>query len=152
MATSPHIDTAVAVVGSGPAGLTTAISFAKAEVPTVLIGGLAAPDRRTTALLAGSLAILENNGSWRHCAAKAAPLRQLRIVDDTGRLIRAPEVKFDATEIGLDAFGYNIENTELLVGLNERAQALPTLRRVDARLRSVEHAEDAVILHLDSGA
>ena len=118
----------------------------------MLIGGLAAPDRRTTALLAGSLAILENNGSWRHCVAKAAPLRQLRIVDDTGRLIRAPEVKFNATEIGLDAFGYNIENTELLAGLNERAQALPTLRRVDARLRSVEHAEDAVILHLDSGA
>ena len=34
----------------------------------------------------------------------------MRLVDDTGRLIRAPEVRFSSDEIGLDEFGYNIEN------------------------------------------
>jgi len=29
---------------------------------------------------------------------------------DTGRLIRAPEVRFSCDEIGLDVFGYNIDN------------------------------------------
>jgi len=33
-----------------------------------------------------------------HCAS-------LRIVDDTDRLLRAPEVRFDASEIGLKEFG-----------------------------------------------
>ena len=41
----------------------------------------------------------------------------MRIVDDTARLLRAPEVSFDAAEIGLEAFGYNIENRHLLAAL-----------------------------------
>ena len=45
----------------------------------------------------------------------------MRIVDDTARLIRAPEVSFAADEIGLEAFGYNIENRHLLAAL-ERAR------------------------------
>ena len=40
----------------------------------------------------------------------------MRLVDDTGRLIRAPEVRFSCDEIGLDMFGYNIENRSLMVG------------------------------------
>jgi 2-octaprenyl-6-methoxyphenol hydroxylase len=51
----------------------------------------------------------------------------MRIVDDTGRLLRAPEVKFDAREIGLDAFGYNLENRHLVDALTKRAEQLPAL-------------------------
>ena len=51
----------------------------------------------------------------------------MRIVDDTGRLWRAPEVKFEADEIDLDAFGYNIENRHLVAALEQRAaRASPT--------------------------
>ena len=45
----------------------------------------------------------------------------MRLVDDTGRLIRAPEVRFACDEIGLDEFGYNIENRSLIAALEERA-------------------------------
>ena len=38
----------------------------------------------------------------------------MRLVDDTGRLIRAPEVRFACDEIGLEVFGYNIENRALI--------------------------------------
>src|SRR6185312_2535829 len=111
---------------------TAAISCAAAGVPTVLIGQSPA-DNRTTALLAGSVTALETLGVWQRCAQHAAPLRTMRLVDDTGRLIRAPEVKFEAQEIGLEAFGWNIENRHLIVALNERARELKALTLIEDR-------------------
>ena len=46
--------------------------------------------------------------------------------------MRAPEVRFDASEIGLEAFGYNIENRHLLAALHARAQMLASLTIVNA--------------------
>jgi 2-octaprenyl-6-methoxyphenol hydroxylase len=61
---------------------------------------------------------------WPACVANAAPLKAIRIVDDTGRLIRAPEVIFTAAEIGLGSFGHNIENRHLSAALDARAKEL----------------------------
>jgi 2-octaprenyl-6-methoxyphenol hydroxylase len=127
---------AVAVVGAGPAGLTAAITLAAAGVPTVLAGQRPA-DNRTTALLAGSVTAFETLGVWPRCAEHAAALRAMRIVDDTGRLLRAPEVKFDAAEIGLDAFGQNIENRHLLAALAEQAHTLKELTWIEDRVECV---------------
>jgi 2-octaprenyl-6-methoxyphenol hydroxylase len=113
-----------AVVGGGPAGLVCAIALAAAGVDTLLIAPPAAPDHRTTALLASSVTALETLGAWQTCVANAAPLKKLRILDDTQRLLRAPEVFFAAAEIGLDAFGYNIENRHLIAALEDRASGL----------------------------
>ncbi|MCX7314827.1 MAG: FAD-dependent oxidoreductase, partial [Alphaproteobacteria bacterium] len=110
----------VAIVGGGPAGLTAAIALATAGVETALIARRPASDHRTTALLAGSVTALNTLGAWSDCAAQAAPLRVMRIVDATSRLVRAPEVRFAASEIGLEAFGHNIENRHLLAALNAR--------------------------------
>ena len=59
----------------------------------------------------------------------------MRLVDDTGRLIRAPEVRFSADEIGLDEFGYNIENRLLMAALEERAAELAASDAVRRRGR-----------------
>src|SRR5581483_8433814 len=85
-----------AVVGGGPAGLTAAIALASAGIATALIAPRPAVDQRTTALLSGSVAALQTLGVWDGCAGHAAPLRTMRIVDATNRLIRAPEVSFSA--------------------------------------------------------
>ena len=85
---------------------------------------------------------LETLGVWDACADKAAPLRVMRIVDDTGRLWRAPEVKFDAAEIGQEAFGTNIENRHLVAALDARAEALPALRRVDDQVPEVTPGDE----------
>jgi 2-octaprenyl-6-methoxyphenol hydroxylase len=128
----------VVVIGRGPAGLTAAIAFAQGGVSTVLAGKPPAKsDNRTTALFAGSVTALETLGVWKFCAAQAAPLKVMRIIDDTGRLWRAPEVMFQASEIELDAFGYNIENRYLTGALEQRAHGLPGLHIIDDEVLSV---------------
>ena len=142
----------VAVVGGGPAGLTAAIALAAAGVETVLIGRAPhSPDHRTTALLAGSVAALETLDVWSQCSNFAAPLRVMRIVDATTRLLRAPEVSFDAAEIGLEAFGYNIENRNLLVALDHRAQQLPALNRVMDDVADVEFEDSQAVVRCGDG-
>ncbi len=74
----------MAVIGGGPAGLVSAIALAAAGVDTLLIAPPAEDDHRTTALLAGSVTALETLGVWEACLPHAAPLRKIRIVDDTG--------------------------------------------------------------------
>ena len=140
--------TKIVVVGAGPVGLTAAIALAASGVPTTLIARRPVPDNRTTALLAGSVAALETLGVWQNCMTHAAPLRTMRLVDDTGRLLRAPEASFEASEIGLDAFGHNIENRHLLAALEARAAALPALARIDDEAKQVSCAQDAVTIAL----
>jgi 2-octaprenyl-6-methoxyphenol hydroxylase len=142
-------DAGAIVVGGGPAGLTAAITLATGGIATVLAGKRpAAGDNRTTALLASSVTALATLGAWELCADQAAPLKVIRIVDDTGRLWRAPEVKFEAQEIGLDAFGYNIENRHLVEALDRRAQALTNLRVIEDEVLSVEPHERAAVVAL----
>jgi 2-octaprenyl-6-methoxyphenol hydroxylase len=128
----------VAIVGGGPVGLTAAIALAGAGVETALVARPAgALDNRTTALLASSVTALDTLGVWQRCRDDAAPLRVMRIIDDTGRLLRAPEVHFAASEIGLDAFGYNIENRFLLAALDARARALSSLTIIEDAAQAV---------------
>jgi 2-octaprenyl-6-methoxyphenol hydroxylase len=142
----------VVVVGGGPAGLTAAVALADAGIETVLIAGRPRPgDNRTTALLAGSVTALDTIGVWERCRQQAAPLRVIRIVDATARLFRAPEVRFDASEIGLDAFGHNIENRYLLAALDARARALPALLPLEEDAESVAVGSDHVTVTLEKG-
>src|SRR6516162_7748622 len=143
----------VAVVGGGPAGLAAAIGLAQSGANTVLIARRAPyADNRTSALLGASVDFLQSLDVWSRCQDKAAPLQVMRLVDDTGRLIRAPEVKFSASEIGLDAFGYNIENRVLVSALEERAAELACLRRFDDEAESVVPDEATVTIGSGNGA
>jgi 2-octaprenyl-6-methoxyphenol hydroxylase len=141
----------VAIVGGGPAGLTAAIALALAGVETALIARPPAADHRTTALLAGSVTAMDTLGAWAGCIAHAAPMRAMRIVDATQRLVRAPEVCFEASEIGLDAFGHNIENRHLLASLAERANQFPSLLRIEDDATAVHAHEPSVEVALRDG-
>ena len=145
----PSDSATVIVVGGGPAGLTAAIALAEGGIPTVLVGRPPSPaDNRTTALLAGSVTALETLGVWSSCSTRAAPLKVMRIVDDTGRLWRAPEVKFEAKEIDLEAFGYNIENRDLVKALEERANTLSNMTIVEDEVLTIEPKTDSVTVGL----
>src|SRR5579862_1467439 len=134
-----------AVIGGGPAGLVAAIALATAGIDTLLIAPPAEPDHRTTALLAGSVTALETLGVWPDCVPQAAPLRKIRLVDATQRLIRAPEVLFAAGEIGLDAFGYNIENKHLVAALEARTVELKLARIAGAALSMTPDASGITV-------
>jgi len=133
----------VGVVGGGPAGFAAALSVARQGLSVAL---LAPPpsrkDNRTAALFTGSVRLLENLGVWPACGAAGEPLRAIRIVDDTGSLLRAPEVLFSASEVGLETFGYNVPNLSLVEAL--RAQA--------ARTAALTLAETAGVKALDISA
>ncbi|MFC5068751.1 UbiH/UbiF family hydroxylase [Flaviflagellibacter deserti] len=141
----------VIVVGGGPAGLVAAALLARAGVPTTLIAGPAPKDTRTTALMQGSLRILTRLGLWPRLAPQTGALKKLRIVDATDRLIHAPEVLFDAAELGFTSFGHNIENSVLVTALRETAEALPALTIRNEMVASVRSDDDRAIVSLQSG-
>jgi 2-octaprenyl-6-methoxyphenol hydroxylase len=141
----------IAVVGAGPVGLAATLLLAGAGHEVALIAPAAPPpDRRTSALLQGSVALLERLGVWQELSPNAAPLRTMRIIDYTGRLIRAPEVAFSAAEIDLPAFGYNVANAELVAVL-ERAVAARDVRRIEALANSVTIGDDHATIGLANG-
>ena len=137
----------IVVVGGGPAGLAAALALAETGANTALIARrVPYADNRTTALLGGSVDLLQRLDVWSRCADQAAALQTVRLVDDTGRLIRAPEVRFSSEEISLDQFGYNIENRVLMSALEQRATEISNLTRIDDEADAItpDQAEIAV--------
>ena len=147
MSVTAAVEFDVIVVGGGPAGLTAAVAAAQSGARTALVARrVPYGDNRTTALLHASVRILEDIDVWSACRELAAPMRRMRLVDDSGRLIRAPELNFSCEEIGLDAFGYNIENRDLVAALEQRADACPSLTRIDDDATLIEPTDaDAVV-------
>jgi 2-octaprenyl-6-methoxyphenol hydroxylase len=141
----------VAVVGAGPAGLIAGLACAESGLRTTVIGPRAdARDGRTAALLDGSINLLKRLRVWDRVAQASEPLLAIRLVDDTGALIRAPEVLFQATEIGLPAFGYNIPNASLTAGLE--ATSHPCLTRlVDDKATVTDLAGPEAVLATSAG-
>src|SRR5690606_15928230 len=92
-----------AVVGGGLTGVAAAIVCARAGLETVHLAPPAPPDRRTSALMQPSVDFLHSAGLVDVPESIGNPLTRIRIIDATGRLIRAPETLFDAAEIGLAA-------------------------------------------------
>ncbi|RUX77170.1 MULTISPECIES: UbiH/UbiF family hydroxylase [unclassified Mesorhizobium] len=122
-----HQQTArILVAGTGPAGLIAALGFAAEGFPVTLVGPEAtAPDGRTTALMNPALKVLDRLGVLEAVISKAAPLKVMRIVDATSRLIRSPVVTFRASEIDEDEFGLNLPNSVLTPALAGAVAAHP---------------------------
>ncbi len=143
----------VLVVGAGLAGLVAAIGFDQAGFDVVLCG---APERvangRTVALFDSSIRLLKALDLWRQIEPRAAPLRALRIVDDTGGLWAAPPIEFQASEIDLNEFGWNIENALLAEALYAAARASPRLRILHSRVAEYQWAADAAQVRCENGA
>lgn len=114
----------IIVAGTGPAGLLAALGLSKAGFAVDLIGpAVNGGDRRTTALMTPALKFLDSLGLLAALQSRAAPLKVMRIIDATARLVRSPLVTFRASEIGEEAFGLNIPNTALNDALKTAVEA-----------------------------
>lgn len=141
------------VVGGGPAGLACALALAQGGVATALVSKRPpGADNRTTALLSGSVAMLDSLGVWYDCEGHAAALRRMRIIDDTGRLLRAPTVDFGCDELGLEAFGFNLENRHLVAALDLKVEEQDGLERFEHAATGIELDGDAARVQLDDGS
>jgi 2-octaprenyl-6-methoxyphenol hydroxylase len=136
--------------------MAAALALATSGLQVALIGpaydpGHAAQDRRTTAFLPTSLEMLKNLGVWRLCAGHAAALEGVRIVDDRGGLLRAPEVLFRAQELGLASLGANVPNSQLNSALCRMLGTSPVCRIPTAAVIGVAPRETHVDIELTEG-
>jgi 2-octaprenyl-6-methoxyphenol hydroxylase len=142
----------VAVIGGGLAGMIAAIALARGGRAVALV---ATPhnkaDRRTTALMDQSIRFLERLALWDKIAPSTAALTTMQIVDGTTRLLRAPTVAFRASEIGLDAFGYNIPNAALLSTLSEAVKAEGNITLIETTATGIAIRDDGITVTLEGG-
>jgi len=143
----------VAIIGSGPVGLLTALALAPLYEQILLIGPVAdRQDGRTSALMMPAIRQLEQLDIWQSLKSKTAPLCNLRIIDATQRLIRAPTVTFRASEIGEAAFGYNIPNQALNTQLRDKVKANANIIWQPCSVRHYQMTEDDITLTLEDGS
>jgi 2-octaprenyl-6-methoxyphenol hydroxylase len=141
----PDTSCDILVAGAGAAGLAAAIATAAAGFSVVCVGAV---DRRangrTLALFEASLRFLKALGIWPQLRGKSAPIEKIRMIDATGAKLTAPEAYFAASEIGLSAFGANIENDVLVETLAEHVATCPGLEIVEDLLTEIRFGADAV--------
>ncbi|PHP65838.1 2-octaprenyl-6-methoxyphenyl hydroxylase [Zhengella mangrovi] len=141
----------IIVVGAGPAGMAAALALAESGRQVCLAGPPPRPDdRRTTAIMAPGMAFLASLGVTFE-AGEAAPLRVMRIVDATSRLVRSPTVAFRSAEIGEEAFGWNITNTVLNRRLSEAVAKSGAIERIEKPVLAWATDPEAVTITLDGG-
>ncbi|MDZ4791732.1 MAG: FAD-dependent monooxygenase [Hyphomicrobiales bacterium] len=143
------------VAGAGPAGLACGLALLKCGM-TVAIAGPSSlqsstrGDTRTTALIGPSVLLLRELGVWGQCEAHAAPLKSLTLIDQTGRLLRAPDITFHASEAGLEAFGYNVPNQTLVAALMQKLSDYDG-GFIDVAVTDVHPVASGVALRLQNG-
>ena len=142
----------VLVVGAGAAGLSAAVAIALSGFSVICAGALdTKANGRTVALFEGSLRFFHALGIWPDFEDAAAPIATIAMIDATRSRVPIPNVEFSASEIGLPAFGANIENDVLTARLAKIAGGLPNLSLRPAWLADMANDADAITATFDSG-
>ncbi|MCF1448717.1 UbiH/UbiF family hydroxylase [Agrobacterium vitis] len=133
----------VTVIGAGLAGSVAALALARRGRKVTLVAGDTRPkDRRTTALMDQSIRFLDRLGLWEELKTQGEALSTMQIIDGTKRLLRAPPVAFRSSEIGLAAFGYNFQNSDLLDVFDAALAREPNLTVLHQQAASIDFSQD----------
>lgn len=135
---SEKFDADIIVVGGGLTGISAAISAARLGFVTTHLSPKTAEDKRTSALMGPSVQFLEDQGFVDTPDDIGTPLRKIRIIDATNRLVRAPETLFDSAEIDQDAFGWNFPNALLGKTIAKQTVGLANYTVIDTSFETME--------------
>ncbi|WP_158541558.1 FAD-dependent monooxygenase [Pelagibacterium lacus] len=144
--------TQIAVIGGGLTGKAAAVASARAGFETLHIAPAAPPDRRTSALMGPSVEYLMRTRLVVDPATIGVPLKRIRIIDATGRLLRAPETVFLSGEMGLESFGWNLPNIALNEAFAAAGQTEANLATREASLARAHREDHRWSLTLDDGS
>ena len=128
----------IVVIGAGPTGLVSALTFAKAGYEVAVIDPVEraganasgysdrSPDLRTTAHLSPTVEFLKDLGAWNEISCDSCALEKLVIIEDNSQNRtsgRRKRIVFDPLEVGKQNFGYNVPIKDNLEGLAKLARA-----------------------------
>lgn len=141
----------VVVVGAGPAGLSAAVLLAQSGVDTICIANSTPIDGRTVALMMPAIRMLEAMHVWPDSLDQhSCPLKHLHIRDDTGNLVTAPDLRFAASELNQDSFGWNVPLQFLVPALQQAAEK-SGVKFIDARASTAASNGDHIHITTTSG-
>ena len=148
MTKTKHYD--VVIAGGALAGLTSAVTLAQNGLKIALLSPFTTQnDGRSTALLGATVDYLIKLGVWQDALPKASSMSRMRIIDNTNRLLHAPETTFKSLEIGLDTFGYNILNKDLCDVLEKTIAQNPNIEVITSKIISAVETPKQVEVTLD---
>jgi len=141
----------VAIVGGGLVGASLAVALAASSRRVCLIEAATPPtsvplwDERCIALNDASHRIFETFGIWERLVPDAEPIIATHI-SEKGRF---GTTRFNASEAGIDALGYNVPLRAIGAALMQAMAAAPNLTVIQpARVIAADTADDAVTLEL----
>lgn len=141
----------IAVIGAGLAGKAAAVVAARSGFDTLHVAPASPEDRRTSALMLPSVEFMRLAGLIDDPESLGVPLSDIRIIDATDRLLRAPETLFRAQEFDLPAFGWNFANARLAAAFDSASEGLSKLSARSATLSGAERIDGRWKLNLSDG-
>jgi 2-octaprenyl-6-methoxyphenol hydroxylase len=148
---------AITILGGGPVGWLAALAVVRAAPAGTairIVTGRRMPpeDGRAAAIVGKSMDILAELGLNDAFRAAGAPLAAIRIVDATGRLLRAPTTTFRATDIGEPDFGVSLSTARIVALLAEAGRTDGGIEVIPADATALERCDDGgFTLVLDDG-
>ena len=145
------------IVGAGPAGAAAALALTGAGFSCALVDRAplepdARPDLRTSALLDPSIDFLSRLGLWPELERVATPLETLRVIDAGLERAGALSRDFTARDAGLEAFGWNIANSDLKRALYARLADDPQAAVIaPATVLTLTRRESEALATLETG-
>jgi 2-octaprenyl-6-methoxyphenol hydroxylase len=153
---APLLEVDVAIIGGGMVGASLAAALAGAGRRLLLVesvpfgaAGQASFDERTTALGNASRRIFEGLGVWNSIAPEAAAIRTIH-VSEAGRFGFA---RLNATEQGVEAFGYVVANRSIGAALWRALSEAPELSlHVPARAEELAVTPESIRFTVVNGS